>query len=41
MRIPEEGITWHYTTWLNITFLLLAATLLVRSCALAALRCCG
>jgi hypothetical protein len=29
-RIPEEGITWKYTTWLNITFLLLAATLLVR-----------
>ncbi|AZP22323.1 permease [Streptomyces aquilus] len=28
--IPEEGITWNYTTWLNIVFLLLAATLLVR-----------
>ncbi|GAA3809682.1 permease [Streptomyces coacervatus] len=28
--IPEEGITWNYTTWLNIAFLLLAATLLVR-----------
>jgi uncharacterized membrane protein YraQ (UPF0718 family) len=29
-RIPEEGISWNYTTWLNIAFLLLAATLLVR-----------
>ncbi|MEU8972803.1 permease [Streptomyces monashensis] len=29
-RIPEEGITWNYTTWLNIAFLLLAASLLVR-----------
>ncbi|MDT7843273.1 permease [Streptomyces justiciae] len=28
--IPEEGITWNYTTWLNIVFLLLAATLLLR-----------
>jgi uncharacterized membrane protein YraQ (UPF0718 family) len=28
--IPEEGVTWNYTTWLNIAFLLLAATLLVR-----------
>jgi uncharacterized membrane protein YraQ (UPF0718 family) len=28
--IPEEGITWNYTTWLNIVFLLLAASLLVR-----------
>ncbi|MCX5063575.1 permease [Streptomyces sp. NBC_00201] len=28
--IPEEGITWNYTTWLNITFLLLAAALLAR-----------
>jgi uncharacterized membrane protein YraQ (UPF0718 family) len=28
--IPEEGITWNYTTWLNLVFLLLAATLLVR-----------
>lgn len=27
---PEEGITWNYTTWLNIAFLLLAAGLLVR-----------
>jgi uncharacterized membrane protein YraQ (UPF0718 family) len=29
-RIPEEGITWNYTTWLNVAFLLLAAALLVR-----------
>ncbi|MER6127788.1 permease [Streptomyces sp. NPDC001795] len=29
-RIPEEGITWNYTTWLNIAFLMLAAALLVR-----------
>ncbi|GAA2490746.1 permease [Streptomyces longisporus] len=28
--IPQEGITWNYTTWLNLVFLLLAATLLVR-----------
>src|SRR5207247_575515 len=28
--IPEEGITWNYTTWLNIAFLLPAAMLLVR-----------
>ncbi|MET8097232.1 permease [Streptomyces sp. NPDC005236] len=29
-RLPEEGISWNYTTWLNIAFLLLAASLLVR-----------
>ncbi|MEU6366932.1 permease [Streptomyces sp. NPDC046931] len=29
-RIPEEGVTWNYTTWLNIAFLLLTAALLVR-----------
>ena len=29
-RIPEEGISWNYTTWLNIAFLLPAAALLVR-----------
>ncbi|MFD8718599.1 permease [Streptomyces sp. NPDC059629] len=28
--IPEEGISWNYTTWLNIAFLLLAAALVVR-----------
>ncbi|MER6031379.1 permease [Streptomyces sp. NPDC001851] len=29
-KIPEEGVTWTYTTWLNIAFLLLAAALVVR-----------
>jgi uncharacterized membrane protein YraQ (UPF0718 family) len=29
-EIPEAGITWNYTTWLNIAFLLLATALLVR-----------
>lgn len=29
-RIPEEGITWNCTTWLNIGFLLPAAALPVR-----------
>ena len=29
-KIPEEGVSWNYTTWLNIAFLLLAATLVVR-----------
>ncbi|MEV7501806.1 permease [Streptomyces sp. NPDC093018] len=29
-RLPEEGIRWNYTTWLNITFLLLAASLVIR-----------
>lgn len=29
-RIPTEGVSWNYTTWLNIAFLLLAAGLLVR-----------
>ncbi|NUR02334.1 MAG: permease, partial [Streptomyces sp.] len=28
--IPEDGITWTYTTWLNLVFLVLAAALLVR-----------
>ncbi|MFJ9245863.1 permease [Streptomyces sp. NPDC101776] len=28
--IPDDGITWNYTTWLNIAFLLLAASLVVR-----------
>ncbi|MFE6548220.1 permease [Streptomyces sp. NPDC057746] len=28
--IPMEGITWNYTTWLNIAFLVLAAALVVR-----------
>ncbi|MFE9475790.1 permease [Streptomyces griseofuscus] len=29
-RLPEEGIRWNYTTWLNIAFLLLAAVLVIR-----------
>lgn len=29
-KLPTEGITWNYTTWLNLVFLTLAAVLLVR-----------
>ncbi|WP_406435519.1 permease [Streptomyces sp. NBC_01589] len=29
-KLPTEGVTWNYTTWLNIAFLILAAALLVR-----------
>ncbi|MCW2874023.1 permease [Actinacidiphila oryziradicis] len=29
-KIPMEGVSWNYTTWLNIVFLLLAAALLIR-----------
>lgn len=29
-KVPMEGISWNYTTWLNIAFLILAAVLLVR-----------
>jgi uncharacterized membrane protein YraQ (UPF0718 family) len=28
--IPDSGVSWDYTTWLNIAFLLLAAALVVR-----------
>jgi uncharacterized protein len=28
--IPDQGVSWDYTTWLNIVFLLLAAALVVR-----------
>ena len=28
--VMEQGITWNYTTWLNIAFLILTALLLVR-----------
>jgi uncharacterized protein len=28
--IPDQGVSWDYTTWLNIVFLLLAAVLIVR-----------
>ena len=29
-KIPDQGIAWDYTTWLNIGFGLLAAVLIVR-----------
>ncbi|MCZ4101580.1 MULTISPECIES: permease [unclassified Streptomyces] len=29
-KLPTEGITWNYTTFLNIAFLLLAAALVIR-----------
>ncbi|WP_310715900.1 permease [Streptomyces lydicus] len=29
-RLPTGGVSWNYTTWLNIAFLLLAAALVVR-----------
>ena len=29
-KVMEAGITWNYTTWLNIAFLLLAAVVLIR-----------
>jgi uncharacterized protein len=29
-KIPDQGVSWDYTTWLNIVFLLLAAALIVR-----------
>ncbi|MER6048245.1 permease [Streptomyces sp. NPDC001793] len=29
-RLPQEGISWNYTTWLNVAFLVAAAALLVR-----------
>ena len=28
--VPDSGVSWNYTTWLNIVFLLLAAALLLR-----------
>jgi uncharacterized protein len=30
VMVMEQGITWNYTTWLNIAFLILTAVLLVR-----------
>jgi uncharacterized membrane protein YraQ (UPF0718 family) len=30
VMVMEQGITWNYTTWLNIAFLVLTAVLLVR-----------
>jgi uncharacterized membrane protein YraQ (UPF0718 family) len=29
-KIPMEGVSWNYTTFLNIAFLLLAAALVIR-----------
>ncbi|MGI8814142.1 MAG: permease [Pseudonocardia sp.] len=29
-HMPDEAISWNYTTWLNIAFLALAAALVVR-----------
>jgi uncharacterized membrane protein YraQ (UPF0718 family) len=29
-RVMTEGVSWNYTTWLNIVFLVLAAVLVVR-----------
>src|SRR5580692_9381034 len=29
-KIPDQGVSWNYTTWLNIVFLVLAAALLIR-----------
>ncbi len=29
-HLPTEGISWNYTTWLNIVFLALAAALVIR-----------
>jgi uncharacterized protein len=30
VTIPDSGVSWNYTTWLNIVFLLVAAVLIVR-----------
>src|SRR5271165_48886 len=29
-KIPDQGVSWNYTTWLNIVFLVLAAALVAR-----------
>ena len=29
-KLPDQGVSWNYTTWLNIVFLVLAAALVVR-----------
>jgi uncharacterized membrane protein YraQ (UPF0718 family) len=29
-KVMQEGITWNYTTWLNLAFLILAAILVIR-----------
>ena len=30
VTIPDSGVSWNYTTWLNIVFLVLAAALILR-----------
>ena len=41
-KIPDQGVSWDYTTWLNIVFLVLAAALIVRFAAHRRPgRCCG
>ncbi len=29
-RIPGQGVSWDYTTWLNIVFLVVAGVLICR-----------
>ena len=29
-KVPDQGVSWDYTTWLNIVFLFLAAALIIR-----------
>ena len=29
-KLPDQGLSWDYTTWLNIVFLILAAALIIR-----------
>ena len=29
-KVPDMGVSWDYTTWLNIVFLVLAVVLVVR-----------
>jgi len=29
-KLPDQGVSWDYTTWLNIVFLILAAALIIR-----------
>jgi len=43
-KIPDQGVSWDYTTWLNIVFLVLAAALItrfIRTGGLAMLRMMG
>jgi uncharacterized membrane protein YraQ (UPF0718 family) len=29
-KVPDQGVSWDYTTWLNIAFLILAGVLVIR-----------